>query len=688
MSEQTKYFQFNLPDDESTVWGDEMRDNWNNLDDQLKSVKDSLGNPQKDMQLHRESGDHDNRYYTKDELNAGALDSIYLTKSQLNGGHLDGLYYTKSETFYGEDQLLKWDADALYLEKVGAIAEFDKRFYTQSQLRDLSGPTPTSLLATKAEFDALVDTIDAYRADLQLDIDAIVANFNNTKDLIELVQVKNGDGSLKIYYTSEGKILGYSMQVRYSVVSNGQVISYPIFYIPYAFDTKGIISQKNTGVIDPDTPPLTGWRFDSEVRSWTLSEVLKGATVSLKPGFSPTLNQFQYFNFGMDDNYLTMGDPNATSATTTDTTSTTTPIGGNLDYYVFFPTYANEFKIVTNDTPRTEDNSADLATNKVYSSFRKAYTSHTGRYFFNRTSYYSFAPDISGTTLNRSVLYHLDYDDNILEEIPIGLPGSADDPYTTPQDNNTFNRRPFDLDVYNDPNSNSLKYTATDIHVHGSYFYIASQLRVRRYSISTGKQDPYFNVNYPEPTNSSYITSSRLCADPVVWGMGIFPKRKYSAADNVGDGDVWVYVLVAYLRKAALGITATLPRCELHVYDGRLDLSLATPLSPTFSRVLPYSYDGVNANWLFNDFWVTGGIQSGNNVLFARSSDPAWNEFYIDVYESENVNSLGGRGWAVMPSGNAPIATYSFGANVNEGAGEWDGHFGITANGVYTTGYG
>jgi len=642
VSDQTKYFNFYLPEDEATVWGDEMRDNWTNLDDQLQSIKNTLGNPQKDMQLHRESGDHDNRYYTKTELDGGALDSIYFTKSQLNGGYLDGLYYTKDETFFGEDQLLKWDADAIYMAKSGAVAEFDKRFYTQNQLENLSGPTPTSLLATKAEFDALVDTINTYRISLQNEIDTIVNNFNNTKDLIELVQVKNGDGSLKIYYTKEGKILGYSMQIRYSVVSNGQVISYPIFYVPYAFNMKGIISQKNTGIIDPDTPPLTGWRFDSEVRAWTLSELLSGDDILIKPGFSPSLNQFQYFNFGIDDNLLTMGDPNAVSATTTQesTTPDDSPFASGAFFYTLHSTWYNNFKTVTRGTDSNGNSlGPDLSTNKIYSTIRKPYTNLYGRFHFFAKHYYSFSASVSGNALSENVLLKIDYDGNILKTIPI------DFNYTLPVDNNNVGRRQSDLNYYLNPNSNSKDYFMQDIHVDeaNNVFYLANQLTVKKFNLNTGAfiKNIY---SFPVPTNTSFISGGPNVADPMIWGIGMI--------------ESWIYIMEAHLRKAAFGIIATLPSCNAYIVNKETGTLLTT-------RVLPYSYDGSSANWMFNDIWFYN-----NKLYMSRSSNINLEEFNIDVFDIDRFSG------APVPEAST-TARYDFGSNVNETQGEWDGHFTI-----------
>ena len=43
------------------------------------------------------SHNHDDRYYTETELNAGQLDNRYYTESELNAGQLDNRYYTESE---------------------------------------------------------------------------------------------------------------------------------------------------------------------------------------------------------------------------------------------------------------------------------------------------------------------------------------------------------------------------------------------------------------------------------------------------------------------------------------------------------------------------------------------------------------------------------------------------------------
>ena len=78
---------------------------------------------------HKTSSDHDSRYYTKTELNAGQLDSRYYTETELNNGQLDNRYYTETELnngqldnrYYTETELNNGQLNTLYYTKTDLI---------------------------------------------------------------------------------------------------------------------------------------------------------------------------------------------------------------------------------------------------------------------------------------------------------------------------------------------------------------------------------------------------------------------------------------------------------------------------------------------------------------------------------------------------------------------------------------
>lgn len=83
------------------------------IDERLKADALALGN-------HKTSGDHDHRYYTEVELNAGQLDNRYFTEEELNNNQLGNLYYTKED-------LMPWlrGGDSTIREEVFTIVNSD-----------------------------------------------------------------------------------------------------------------------------------------------------------------------------------------------------------------------------------------------------------------------------------------------------------------------------------------------------------------------------------------------------------------------------------------------------------------------------------------------------------------------------------------------------------------------------------
>jgi hypothetical protein len=85
---------------------------------------------------------HDERYFTEDELEDGALDLRYFTKLELESGQLNNLYYTKNELnlgqldlrYYTESELNSGALDIRYFTK-DALEDgiLDTRYYTKLQ---------------------------------------------------------------------------------------------------------------------------------------------------------------------------------------------------------------------------------------------------------------------------------------------------------------------------------------------------------------------------------------------------------------------------------------------------------------------------------------------------------------------------------------------------------------------------
>lgn len=79
-------------------------------------------------EVHKNSSDHDARYFTKEQLNIGQLDSRYYPKNLLDEGKLDVRYFTKDEL---SDGLL----DNRYFTKAQlSNGQLDGRYYTKGQL--------------------------------------------------------------------------------------------------------------------------------------------------------------------------------------------------------------------------------------------------------------------------------------------------------------------------------------------------------------------------------------------------------------------------------------------------------------------------------------------------------------------------------------------------------------------------
>ena len=87
------------------------------------------------LATHKMSNDHDGRYYTETELNAGMLDTRYYTETELNNGALDTRYYTETELnnnklgtlYYTKDELLPYlrGGDTIVREDVFTIVSAD-----------------------------------------------------------------------------------------------------------------------------------------------------------------------------------------------------------------------------------------------------------------------------------------------------------------------------------------------------------------------------------------------------------------------------------------------------------------------------------------------------------------------------------------------------------------------------------
>ena len=81
----------------TTNWYDAPADTINNIHTRVSTNATNIGVGVTALNTHKTSTDHDGRYYTEAELNAGQLDNRYYTETELNEGKLNTLYYTKSQ---------------------------------------------------------------------------------------------------------------------------------------------------------------------------------------------------------------------------------------------------------------------------------------------------------------------------------------------------------------------------------------------------------------------------------------------------------------------------------------------------------------------------------------------------------------------------------------------------------------
>lgn len=151
MSTKTTNFEFIKPEDHGESWGDAIRSSFIKIDYLLVQMQGNNSSPGSMLQSHRTQGNHNDIYFTQDELNNGSLDTRYYTKTQLNAGQLDNLYYNKSSVYknievYSKNQglsLFSTQSEALdilfqrYYKKADIVAPLNGRYY--SKLDVLSG---------------------------------------------------------------------------------------------------------------------------------------------------------------------------------------------------------------------------------------------------------------------------------------------------------------------------------------------------------------------------------------------------------------------------------------------------------------------------------------------------------------------------------------------------------------------
>jgi hypothetical protein len=102
-----------------------------NLKQVLTLIDQRLVSDAQALATHKTSSDHDGRYYTETELNAGQLDNRYYTETELNSGQLDNRYYTETELnnnqlgnlYYTKSELAPWlrGGDTIIREEVFTI---------------------------------------------------------------------------------------------------------------------------------------------------------------------------------------------------------------------------------------------------------------------------------------------------------------------------------------------------------------------------------------------------------------------------------------------------------------------------------------------------------------------------------------------------------------------------------------
>lgn len=136
MSTKTTNFSFIKPENGNTEWGDAIRGDFVEIDNQLIVAKQGSNTAASTLAFHRTSGNHNDRYYTKDQLDTGVLDTLYYTKSELDAGSLDSRYYTKTEIYSRSEVYSKTEALALFETIEQALAFLSNRYYRKSVIAD------------------------------------------------------------------------------------------------------------------------------------------------------------------------------------------------------------------------------------------------------------------------------------------------------------------------------------------------------------------------------------------------------------------------------------------------------------------------------------------------------------------------------------------------------------------------
>ena len=177
---------------------------------------------------------HDNRYYTKSEVDSGQLDNRYYTETELNNGVLDARYYTEMELDAGQ-------LDNRYYTEVELDAgQLDNRYYTETEL---SATTGSALLGNDhTNYISIVNPV-ARKEETQITLS------NNSASFYDV----NGTARHWLLYSAEDATSYY---VWYNVTDGANIQSDPALagktgiQVDILFtDVSGTIAQKTATAI-------------------------------------------------------------------------------------------------------------------------------------------------------------------------------------------------------------------------------------------------------------------------------------------------------------------------------------------------------------------------------------------------------------------------------------------------------
>lgn len=159
-----------------------------------------------DLNTHKTSSDHDDRYYTESEISTisgnivaqipSNFDSKYYTETELDAGQLDNRYYTETEvnTISG--------ALNTKLDTHKSSTDHDSRYYTESEVNTISGALDTKLTTHRSS----TDHDDRYYTESEITtisgniVAQIPATYTNEMAQDAVGTIMSGIGSVTVSY--------------------------------------------------------------------------------------------------------------------------------------------------------------------------------------------------------------------------------------------------------------------------------------------------------------------------------------------------------------------------------------------------------------------------------------------------------------------------------------------------------